>query len=169
MRSERSPEPTMLLRSAGARAVDPLALHVVELGLQQLHRLGLVLVLGLFGLLRHRDAGGQMGDAHRAFGLVDMLAARALGAIDVDAQILVVDHDVDVLGFGQHRHRGRRGVDAALGFGHRHALHAMHAAFEFQLGIGAAAVHFQDRVLDAAQIAFGQSTSLRSSSPAGWQ
>ena len=88
-----------------------------------------------------------MGDAHRAVGLVDVLAAGALGAIDVDAQVLFVDLDVHILGFGQHRHGRGGGMDAALGFGHRHALHPVHAAFEFQLGIGAAALDFEHRVL----------------------
>ena len=50
-------------------------------------------------------------------------------------------------------------------FGHRHALDAMDAAFEFQLGVGAAALHFQGRVLDAAQIAFGAGPSLRCVQP----
>ena len=89
-----------------------------------------------------------------------MLAARALRAIDVDAQILVVDLDVDIFGLRQHRHGGRRGVDAALRFGDRHALHAMHAAFEFQLGVDAPAVHFQRGVLDAAEIAFACSDMI---------
>ena len=58
--------------------------------------------------------------------------------------------------FGQHRDGRGRGMDAAAGFGHRHALHAVHAAFEFQLGVGALSRDFQHRFLDAAQIAFGQ-------------
>ena len=63
-----------------------------------------------------RDAGRQMGDTHRAFGLIDMLAAGALCAIDVDAQILVVDDDVDIFRLRQNRNRGRRGVDAPACF-----------------------------------------------------
>src|SRR5471032_3531059 len=35
----------------------------------------------------------------------------------------------------QHRHGAGRGVDTALGFGFRHALHAMGAGLEFQLAI----------------------------------
>ena len=48
------------------------------------------------------------------FGLVDVLAAGALRADGVDAQVRVVDIDVDVLGLGQHRDGGGRGMDAAL-------------------------------------------------------
>ncbi len=73
-----------------------------------------------------------MGDPDRAVGGVDRLAAGTAGAEHVDAQILVVDLDVDLLGLGQHRHGRRRGVDAALRLGLRHALHAMHAGFEFE-------------------------------------
>ena len=61
------------------------------------------------------------------FGLVDVLAAGAAGPHGVDLQIVGLDLDVDVLGLGQHRDRRRRGVDAALRFGVRHPLHAMHA------------------------------------------
>ena len=56
----------------------------------------------------------------------------------VDAQILVVDLDVDLLGLRQHRDGRGRGVDAALRLGLRHALHAVHAGLELQLGEGAA-------------------------------
>ena len=95
-------------------------------------RLGLVLVLRLLVLLLHHDAGRQVRDAHRAVGRVDRLAAGARGAEDVDAQVLVVDLDVDLLGLGQHGHGRGRGVDAALGLGRRHALHAVHAGFELE-------------------------------------
>ena len=53
---------------------------------------------------------------------------------DVDAQILLVDLDIDFLGLRQHRDGRRRGMDAALRLGLRHALHAMHAGFELQPG-----------------------------------
>ena len=57
-------------------------------------------------------------------------------------------------GSGQHGDGGGRGVDASARLGDRHALHAMHAAFEFQLGIDTGADHFQGCVLDSAEIAF---------------
>ena len=40
------------------------------------------------------DAGGQVGEAHRRVGLVDVLAAGARGAVGVDAQVLLVDVDL---------------------------------------------------------------------------
>ena len=78
----------------------------------------------------------------------------------VDLQIRFVDLDVDVLGFRQHGDRRGRGVDAALRFGVRHALHAMHAGFEFQLGEGAAAADFGDDFLVAAHGAFARGDHL---------
>ena len=53
---------------------------------------------------------------------------------------LSVDLDLDVLGLGQHRDGHRRGVDAALRLGHRHALHAVHAALELEAAVGALAL-----------------------------
>jgi hypothetical protein len=48
--------------------------------------------------------------------------------------------DVDLVGFGQHGHGGRAGVDAPLALGDRHALHAMHARFVLELAVGALAL-----------------------------
>ena len=56
----------------------------------------------------------------------------AAAAEDVDAQVVLVDPDVDGLGLGHHQDAGRAGVDAALRLGHRHPLHAVHAALELQ-------------------------------------
>ena len=39
-----------------------------------------------------------MGDADRGVGFVDVLAAGAAGAVGVDAEVALVDLDVDVLG-----------------------------------------------------------------------
>ena len=64
-------------------------------------------------------------------GGVDVLAAGAARTHGVDADVLGPDFDVDVLGLRQHRDRGRRCVDAPLVLGLGHALHAMHAGFEF--------------------------------------
>ena len=91
-----------------------------------------------------------MRDPHRAVGGVDRLAAGAAGAEHVDAQVLVVDLDVDLLGLGQHGHRRRRGVDAPLRLGLGHALHAMHAGLEFELREHALAGDDGDDLLVAA-------------------
>ena len=49
-------------------------------------------------LARHDDAGRQVRDADRRIGDVDVLTAGAARPVGVDAQVLVVDLDVDVLG-----------------------------------------------------------------------
>ena len=93
---------------------------------------------------------GKMGDADRAVGRVDRLSAGAGRAIDVDPQVLVVDLDIDVLGFRQHRHGRRRGVDAPAAFGGRNALDPVNAALELQPREDAAAIDRGDRFLVAA-------------------
>ena len=95
-----------------------------------------------------------MGDADGGFGLVDVLAAGALRAHGVDLQVVVVDLDIDVLDLGQHRDGGGGRMDAAGGFGVGHALHAVHAGFEFELGEHAAAANFGDDFLEASLAAF---------------
>ena len=83
---------------------------------------------------------------------VDVLPAGAAGAEHVLAIIVGLDVDFDVFRLGQHGHRGGRGVDAALGFGLGHALHAMAAAFVLQLAVDAFAFDAQDQFLEAAQL-----------------
>ena len=106
---------------------------------QDLQRLRLVLVLRLLVLAGDDEAGRQVRDAHGGVGGVDALPARARRAVDVDAQVLVRQIDLDVLGLGQHRDGDRRGVDAPLRLGRRHALHAVHAALELEPAEGALA------------------------------
>jgi hypothetical protein len=54
-------------------------------------------VLAAFLLHGDGNAGGQMCDAHRTVGLVHGLAARARGAVGVDAQLLVDKLDLNVV------------------------------------------------------------------------
>src|SRR5438046_2521206 len=68
----------------------------------------------------------------------------------VDAQVFVVDLNIHILGFGQHRDGGRRRMDAAAGLGGRHALHAVHAALVLQPAVHALAFDRRDDFLDAA-------------------
>jgi hypothetical protein len=51
-------------------------------------------------------------------------------------------------------------VDAPRSFRHRHALHAVDARFEFQLGVGALAFDREHRFLHAAKIAVAQRQKL---------
>src|SRR6202020_2209799 len=85
------------------RVVDPVAAQRVELGPalhagplgqlgpQDLHRLGLVLVLAALVLAGDHDAGRQVGQAHRGVRLVDVLPPGTRGPISVDTQVFLVD------------------------------------------------------------------------------
>ena len=78
------------------------------------------------------------------------MAAGTGRAERIDAQILGFDLDVDFVRFGQHRNRRGGSVDAALLLGGRDALHAMHAAFVFQLRINFVALNRGDDFFHAA-------------------
>ena len=77
----------------------------------------------------------------------------------VDAQVVLVDLDLGLLGLGRDQHAGGRGVDAALRLGGRHPLHPVHAALPLEPGpdavpaLGHALGLDRDRdVLDAAEV-----------------
>src|SRR5512133_923683 len=89
-----------------------------------------------------------------AIGCVDALAAVACTPIDVNPQILGTNVDIDILGFGQHSYRCRRGVNPPAGFGHRYALNPVHTAFELQLAVSAGTVDLEHDFLEAARLAF---------------
>ena len=87
MRSLRSPLPIRPLRVRGLLGGALAALLVAQPRQQHRHRLGLVAVLAAVVLAFGHQPGGQVGDADRAVGLVDVLAAGAAGAEGVDAQL----------------------------------------------------------------------------------
>ena len=129
-------------------------LRAVEFCLQQRHRLGAVLVLGALVLTLHHDAGGNMGQAHGGVGFVDVLAACTGSAIGIDAQIGLADFNrVPLIRFRHHRHRTGRRVDAPLGLGFRHTLHAVCTGFEFQFGIHLFTGHTRNDFFIAAVLA----------------
>ena len=113
----------------------------------------------LLVLHRDDDAGRQVRDPHRRVGRVHALAAGTGRAVDVDLQVVVVDLDLDLLGLGHHGDGRRRRVDASLGLGRRHALHAVRAALPLEDGVGAVALHREDDLLDAAALARARASS----------
>src|SRR6266550_1449693 len=116
------------------------------------HRLRFVLELAALVLARDDLACRQMRDAHCRVGGVHALTAVTAGAIEVDLQILLVDHEVGLLGFRQDGDcRGRR-VDPALRLGRGHALHAVHARLELELRVRAPAGDLEDDLLEAALV-----------------
>src|SRR5215831_10274761 len=98
-----------------------------------------------------------MREPHRAVGRVDRLAAGARGAEDVDAEIPLVDHEIDLLRLGQHRDGRGGGVDAALRLGLRHAVHA---ALEFEPREHVAAADLGAAFLEAAEPSLGEIEDL---------
>jgi hypothetical protein len=73
-------------------------------------------------------------------------------AADLDAHVLGFQLDIDLLGLRQHGDGGGAGVDAALGLGGGHALHAVHAAFVFEDAVNLVAADFDSGLLHAADI-----------------
>ena len=90
------------------------------------------------------------------FGLVDVLAARARGAIGVDLAVALVDLDLDAV--VDHRidpHRGEAGVAARVGIERRDAHQAVDARFGLQPAVGVVALDHDRRRLDAGLVARG--------------
>src|SRR3546814_17596959 len=73
-------------------------------------------------------------------------------AVDVELEVLVLQRHVDLLGFGQHHHGGRRGVDPALALGDRHPLDAVHARLLVHPGPHALALQHEGDVVEAAHV-----------------
>ena len=156
MRSERSPLPTCSLRDCACALVLLFLLRRQQPRLQQRHRARAVLVLRALVLALDDDARRHVRDADRRIGLVDVLAARARGAVRVDAQVRGIDVDlVDFVELRQDRDGARRGVDAPLRLGRRHALHAMRAGLELEPRKRAAPDDAADDLLVAAVLARG--------------
>src|SRR6266853_2771225 len=97
-----------------------------------------------------------MRDSHGGVCLVDVLAARARGAVGVDSKIRGIQYDVaDCARLGQHRYRASRRVNAALGLRSRDSLDAMAAGFEFEPGVRALPDDAGDDLLVAADVSRG--------------
>ena len=131
-----------------------LLLQKVQLGLQHLHGLVFVLELGALVLALHHDACRKVRDTDSRGSLVDMLAARAAGAVGVDAQILIPDLDVDiVVDLRHHVQRHEGGLPLALGVERGDADQTVHALLRFQIAVGVLSVHLEGHGFDACLVA----------------
>ena len=91
-----------------------------------------------------------MRDAHGGLGAVDVLAAGAGGAEDVDAQILGLDLDLHVVvDQRDDEDRGEGGVAAGVGVEGRDAHQAVDADFGLHLPVDVLALDFDRGALDA--------------------
>src|SRR5256714_2837271 len=118
------------------------------------HSRPLRLVLRLAALARavHALAGRRVRDPHGGVGRVHARPAFPAGAIDVDLEVVFVDHEVCLFGLRQHRHRRGRRVDAPLCLGRRHALDPMDAGLKLQLRVRTSANDLEDDLFEAALI-----------------
>ena len=96
------------------------------------------------------DVGGKMGKPHGGIGFIDVLPARAAGAIGIDAQIGLVDLDFDVVvHLGINEHRSERSVTPRVGVERRDAHQPVNAGLGFQITIGIVACHIESNTLHA--------------------
>ena len=131
------------MRIRSERSLNPLAdgavlpsLHGLRLAeLEQtsgenLHRLRLILVLGLFILTLNDHTGWKVGDTNRRVRRVYVLTTRPTGTEHIDAQVVGVDIHFDFFGNGHDGNGGCGSVyTVALGFSEWHTLHPMHTRF----------------------------------------
>ncbi len=109
-------------------------------------------MLGHFEL----DAGRFVGKTPAGFNLVDVLPARPAATAAAFFDVLHLDMDFDIVKLGQHRHRCRASVNAALRFRFGHPLHAMATAFELEGAVSRIADDAEDDFLESAALAVGK-------------
>src|SRR5690242_5193407 len=125
-------------------------LEFVEPRAQLLHGSVAVLVLRTLVLALNHDAGGEVRDAHRRIGHIDVLAAGAAGAERIDAEIVRLNIDLDfVVDLRVDEDRSERSVAARVGVEWRNAHQAMHTDFRLEQPVGVFAVDFEGNGLDA--------------------
>src|SRR5690606_35228578 len=129
-------------------------LGFIEARLEHAHGGRAVLVLRAVILAGDDDAGGDVGDTHRRIGGVDVLPARAGGAVGVDLEVAFLDVDLDIV--VDHRvdpHRREAGVPPRGAVVGRDTHEPMHAAFGLGIAIGVLALEQQRGGLDAGLLA----------------
>jgi hypothetical protein len=76
---------------------------------------GAVLVLRALVLALDDDAGGNVGDAHGRIGRIDVLAAGTGCAVGINAKVLVLDNDLNlIVNLRIDKNRGKRRVTALV-------------------------------------------------------
>ena len=95
-----------------------------------------------------------MGDAHGGIGPVDILSARAAGAVGVDLQIFLIDLNRDVVAeFGKRIGGGERGMASRIAVERRDAHKPVNAAFRLEVAVGELSFHAKRHALDARLLA----------------
>ena len=133
----------LLERALEEPRLEDLDRHLLVLGLAPL-----VLALG-------DDAGRQVGQADGRVGLVDVLAAGALGAEGVDPDLVPVELDLDVVvDLGQHLDQGERRLAPVLRVERADPDEAVDAALGAQPAVGAPAVDRHGHALEPGLLPF---------------
>ena len=83
------------------------------------------------------------------------MTARTRRAKDIDAEVLVLDLEIDLFRLGKHGDGGSRGVNASLTLGDGNTLHAVHARFPAHCSVGAFTLDLEDCLLDSAERSVG--------------
>ena len=101
-------------------------------------------------LARDHDSGRLVGDADRRVGLVDVLASRSRSAEGVDAQVGLVDLDLDlVIEHRIHEDGGEGGVPSRLRVERRDPDQSVDALLGLQVPVCVPARDLEGRALDA--------------------
>ena len=98
-----------------------------------------------------------MRNANRRVSRVNALAAGSAGTINVHFEVVLGDLDLHVLSLRQDGYRRRRGVDPALTFGLRDALHAVGAALVLEDRVSPVSLYLYYHFLEASD--FGRAGS----------
>ena len=122
----------------------PFEFDLVEAGLQHLHRLVAVQMLGTFFLARHHYPTGQMPEPNGRFCLVDVLSARAARTKSIPFYIRRIDFNLNgIVHHRVHRDGGKGGHPLALGIVRADAHQAVDPVFTFEQAVGEVAFDFQ--------------------------
>ncbi len=131
-------------------------LRLVEMRAEKFHGDFAILVLAALGLALDDDARGNMRDADGGFHFVDVLAAGAAGAKRVNANLVGLDVDFDlIVNFGDHEGGGKGSVAARGLVERRNAHETVHAALAGEQAVDILAFDLHGRGLDARFFAGG--------------
>ena len=127
-----------------------LELHLIQAAAQDLHCERLVLELAALVLAGNHRTRGNVRDPHGRVGGVDALAAVTRRVIDVDAKVLGVDVDLDVIRKDrEHLDTGERRLTALLLVRWRDAHQAMHALLGTEHAVCVVTVHGEGCMVNA--------------------
>src|ERR1700730_7927559 len=101
-----------------------------------------------------------MGAPHRAVCRVHRLTARSARAENIDAQVPLVDADIDVLRLGEHGDCCGRGVDTTSRLGFWDAVDAGDPRLKFEVGESVPTADQGSRFFKSAEAGFGKIENL---------